>query len=140
MGQKFISNRDVFVQSVKYGRSYQFKKGVPRDDVIPQMHQDLLNKGILPVDEENQPVDPATHEVAKEADGPKILLRPEDGEERKAKILEVLRAIVKRNSSADFGAGGMPSPKSVTLALGWKVDNKDVSEVWKDHKAELLQE
>lgn len=136
MAQKFVSNRDVVVRSAKYGRSYKFSKGIPREDVIPQMHQDLLQAGILPVEEDGAPTKPA--DVVIEEPKVVVLLKPEDGEECNAKILEVMRAIVARNDSGDFTGGGMPSARAVTAALGWKVDNKDVAEVWKEHKVALL--
>lgn len=132
MAQKFVSNRDVVVRSSKYGRSYAFKKGVPRDDVIPQMHQDLFYAGIMPVDGE------VKEDSVAEPDKPKLMIAPEDGEERKLKILEAMEAIVGRNDSKDFTGAGMPSGAAVTRIVGWRVDNKDVAEVWKENKAALL--
>lgn len=140
-GTKFRSNRDVIIRSAKYGRSYEFKKGQVRDDVIPQMHQDLLNAGILPVDEEGAPVNVSEDTVIEAGDKKsKVILAPTDGEERKKQILEAIVAIVKRNDSGDFTGGNTPKAAVVTQLLGWRVDTKDVVEVWKEHKAELLKQ
>lgn len=139
MAQKFVSNRDVSIYSVKHGRSYQFKKGVPREDVIPGMHQDLLNAGILPCDDEGKKVE-ATEVVVAVEPAIKIALPPEDGDERKKVILAALKAICDRNAPGDFTGGNMPKAAVVTQILGWRVDTKDVSEIWKDHKADLLKD
>lgn len=131
----FVSNRDVIVRSVKYGRSYEFKKGIPRDDVIPGMHQDLLNHGILPADGAGKVEQREV--VVEEPNRVKVVLPPEDGDERNKQILDAMRAIVKRNDSADFSGGGMPRAASVTQITGWRVDTKDVTALWKANRAEF---
>lgn len=132
----FVSNRDVIVRSAKTGMSIQFKKGEPTF-VHPKMHKEVMEKGVLPVDDENQAVNPATHTAGLETES-KVLLAPEDGYERSLKILEVIRAIVKRNNSKDFTAGGIPSARSITAALGWHVDSQEAKKVWEEHRREIL--
>lgn len=128
---QFVSNRDIVV--VGPGHAIEFKKGEPTD--VPRiMHKACLEKGVIPVE------DPAGNagSVADADDKPRLLLRPEDGEEMNDKILEALIAIVQRNDTRDFDAGGMPTAASVTAITGWKVDRKDVRKVWEEFRAELL--
>lgn len=134
--QAFVSNRDVIVRSAKYGRSYSFKKGEPRTDVIPQMHQELLNLGIMPVDGQGKP---AVAEVTVEEPvaTKKILFPPDDGDQRKSEIYEAIKLIVERNDPADFSGGGQPKAAAVTQITGWRCDSKDVGEVWKEHREEF---
>lgn len=132
----FVSNRDVIVRSSKTGMSIAFKKGVPTF-VHPLLHKEVMEKGVLPVDDENKAVDPSTHTAGLEAE-PKVLLAPEDGYERSVKILEVIRALVARNNAKDFTAGGVPSARSITAALGWRVDAQEVRKVWDENKREIL--
>jgi hypothetical protein len=116
--------------------SIAFVKGVPTF-VHPKMHKDVMEKGVLPVDENNQPVDPTSHTAGLEAE-PKIRLAPEDGYDRGLKILEVIKAIVARNNPKDFTAAGMPSARAISTALGWTVDHKEVKGVWEEHRREVL--
>lgn len=122
----FVSNRKIVVTSTQ-GAAIGFEKGVPTH--VPKfMHAAVLEKGILPCDDKGKVLDAeAAPEVAPEV---KVLLAPEDAEERNAAIERAVREIFKRNSPADFTAGGTPSEKAVSLSLGWKVDQKEVRAVW----------
>jgi hypothetical protein len=132
--QLFISNRNIVVRS-KTGYSIAFEKGkltpVPR-----LMHEEVMEKGIIPVDDKGVPLDPENHVVV--ITPPKVVLRPEDKFEADDKILEVIKEIVKRNNPTDFTGGGAPQAAVVTQALGWKVDQKEVRVVWDKNKQELL--
>lgn len=132
----FVSNRNITVRSAKTGMAIKFIKGDPTY-VPPKMHQEVMEKGILPVDEKGAAVDPHTHDAGL-AQEPRVLLAPDDGDEREVKILEVINALVKRNNPTDFTGGGMPSAKSITAALGWKVDSKEVKMVWEKHRRQVL--
>lgn len=96
-----------------------------------------MEKGILPVDEKGAAIDPANNDVGMTQE-PVVYLAPDDGYDREVKILEVFRAIVKRNDASDFTAAGMPSAKAVTAALRWSVDTKECRVVWTKHRRELL--
>lgn len=132
----FVSNRNIIVRSIKTGMSIGFEKGVPTF-VHPRMHQEVMEKGILPVDDEGKAVDPESH-TAGSAQEVKVVLAPEDGYERELKIVEVFRAFVTRNHPADFTAAGMPSAKAITAALGWTVDTREVRTAWEKHRREIL--
>ena len=132
--QLFVSNRDVVVRSKNTGHAIAFEKGVPMQ-IPPAMVGEVLEKGILPVDAQGKAVDPGENEVVVETS--KVVLAPEDGFERSQKILEVIKAIVARNDAKDF-AGPTPSAIAVTAALGWKVDQKEVRQVWEKNRQALL--
>ena len=100
------------------------------------MHDEVLEKGILPVDDEGRAIDPEDNTVIEDA--PKVKLPPEDGDERDAAILTVIKKIVSRNNPADFSAGGTPNAGSITSALGYRVDQKEVRKVWEKNRAVLL--
>lgn len=130
----FISSRDVIVRSKNTGMSILFKKGVATK--VPEaMYEEVLEKGVVPVEGE-APVDPAK---LVDAGKPKIVLPPEDGLVRAKQILAVLKELVKRNNATEFTAGGTPSATAVTAALGWKVDQKEVRQVWEKNRAKILQ-
>ena len=132
----FVSNRNIVVRSTRTGMSIAFTKGVPTF-VHPLMHKDVIEKGIVPVDEKGKTVDPAENPVGLELDKP-VKLAPQDGYERELKLVEVFKALIERNNSADFTAGGIPTAKSCTAALGWTVDTKEVKMAWEKHRRELL--
>lgn len=124
----FISNRDITVRSL-HGHAIEFKKGVPTG--VPRiMHAEVMEKGILPVEGPEQ--------GAAVADAPKPMLAPDDAQERNDAILEVIKQIVKRNNASDFTGGGHPSAVSVSAAVGWKVDQKEVKDVWVKHREALI--
>lgn len=124
----FVANRDITIVSTQ-GYSLSFKKGEPLH--VPRaMHAEVMEKGVLPVDQ-------ADAEAVTAAQEPKVLIEPEDAEERKDKIREVVVAMAKRNSPKDFSAGGVPLATAVSLALGWKADPKEVRAVWAEVKPTL---
>jgi len=132
---KFIANRNVIVRSAKIGQSVEFKKGVPTR-VPPGMHEEVMEKGIIPVNDDGSAVNPETTEAVA---APKpVLLAPEDGAVRAKHIAGVLQAIVARNNPSDFTAGGTPSAAAVTAALGWRVDQKEVRQVWEKQREALI--
>ena len=130
----FTSNRDVVVRSKNTGHAIQFLKGVPT--MVPKgMYEECLERGILPVDEEGAPVSPAENNVVQE-----VVLKqaPTDAGERNELLLEAFRQIVARNNSKDFAGGGCPHPDACSLALGWRVDQKEVRQLWEKHRQRLL--
>jgi len=102
------------------------------------MHEEVLEKGILPTSEDGQPVDPAEQVVVK--DKPKVVLPPDDGDERNAAILTAIEAVVEANDSAMFTGGGVPKSDAISQLLGWRVDSKDIRAVWEKHREKLLAE
>lgn len=125
---EFVSNRDIVVRSL-HGHAIEFKKGVPTQ--VPRvMHAECLEKGILPVESNEQ------GSAIQDAPGPN--LAPEDKLERDDAILEVIKQIVKRNNSNDFVGGGHPSAVTISSAVGWKVDQKEVKEVWVKNREALI--
>lgn len=122
----FVSNRDIVVTSLQ-GYSIRFDKGVPTH--VPKvMHAEVMEKGILPCDDGG-----ATLSIDKVEDPkpkPKVLLAPEDPAERAEAIRVVIEALAERNSPKDFSAGGVPTSKAVTAALGWSADAQEIRPVW----------
>lgn len=129
----FVSNRNMNITSTQ-GYSIDFVKGEPTH-VPPAMHAAAMERGAMPCDEKGETLDVAQSPVKEE---PKILLAPEDADERNAKILEVVTALAKRNNPKDFSAGGVPRAASVSASLGWRVDQGEVTAVWRAHKAAIL--
>jgi hypothetical protein len=132
---KFTSNRDIVVRSKSTGHAIEFKKGVPTQ-VPPGMHSEVMEKGILPVEDDGKAVDPVKHQAAVEPAKPK--LPPEDGDVRNAEILEAIKVIVARNNSKDFAGGGCPHQQAVSSAIGYRVDQKEVRLVWEKHREAIL--
>jgi hypothetical protein len=132
----FVSNRDISVTSI-LGYSIFFEKGV-QTHVPRAMHAEVIEKGILPVEEDGK----ISVEAIDKMTSPdiKIVLAPETAEDRNEAIAEAVKAIVKRNDSRDFTSGGVPSAVAVTAALGWKVDPKEVRNVWATLRANLKTE
>lgn len=133
---KFISNRDIVVRSAKAAQAIRFVKGQPQD--VPQsMVQEVLDRGILPVEDSGEPIVAGETELV--ADPILKKMAPEDGDERRRRIVEVLAAIVKRNDSKEFTSGGMPAAGAVSMVLGWRVDSKEIKEIWKVERNTLLE-
>lgn len=133
----FESNRDIVVRSLR-GHAIEFKKGVPT--LVPRiMHEEVMEKGIIPVSEDDgKKIDPVKADVGEKK--PKIFLAPDDQMERNDAILEVIKAIVVRNNSKDFTGGNVPSAAAVSTGLGWKTDQKEVRTVWEKVREELLRQ
>lgn len=106
----FVSNRDITVASTQ-GYAIEFKKGEPTH-VPRSMHNEVMEKGVIPCD------DAGALRAAEPAPVAKVLLAPEDADERAEAIRAVMAQIVERNNSHDFSAGGVPSSSSVSAALG----------------------
>jgi hypothetical protein len=120
---------------MRVGQSVAFKKGIPTQ-VPPGMHEEVMERGILPLNDDGSSVDPVEHEAV--TDKPKLLLAPDDGDERAKLIKQVFKAMVSRNNSSDFTASGTPNAAAVTSALGWKIDQKEVRTVWEKSREELI--
>ena len=131
---KFVSNRDTVVRSCATGHAIEFKKGVPTD-VPYAMRSEVVEKGILPVQDDGKAIEAGTVQVVAE---PKKVVLPPEGEVRIEKIVEAFKAIVERNNPADFTGGGTPSASAVSTALQFRVDTKEVRGLWEKHRNALL--
>lgn len=124
---KFVSHRDIVLRSAQSGQAIRFVAG--EEQTLPSnMYQAALDKGILPVQDNGEPVVAAKTEVVKEPDAPQ--LPPQDGAVRAEKITEVIKLLVDGNDPRNFTAGGMPSAKAVSDVLRWRVDSKELRPVW----------
>lgn len=131
----FVSRRDFMLCS-KEGACITFEKGKPTH-VPKALHSEVMEKGIMPCDEKGQELDLEKAIAAAPAEI-KVMVAPEDAADRAAAILEVLKQLVARNKSIDFGASNQPKAEAVRLALGWPVDQKEVRKVWEDNRRLLL--
>lgn len=127
----FVSNRDITVSST-LGHTLEFKKGVATH-VPPIMRKVCIEKGILPV----EGVEEAVEMLEAAEAGPKLHLAPEDVDDRKEAIEKACRAIAKSNNARDFTSGGTPNATAVTAVLGWKVDQIEIREVWKELRVKM---
>lgn len=133
----FVSSRDIVVRSKNTGHSIEFLTGIPM--YVPRsMRSEVLEKGILPVEDDGSPVDPNKTEVV--AGEVVKALAPTDAETRNEKILEAMTVIVRRNIASEFTAGQTPSDVAVSAACGWRVDRKEVRQMWEKHRQELMNE
>jgi hypothetical protein len=131
----FVSSRDVNVGST-HGYSIFFPKGVPTH--VPRiMHSEVMEKGILPCDAKGNTLD-APAVAAMEPPALKIMVAPEDAEERTDQIRDALKALAAKGDSKDFTAGGIPSASATTAVLGWRVDAKEIRPVWAELKPEIV--
>lgn len=128
----FISNRDIVIRSSKAAQAIRFVKGEPQE-VPKAMYDEVMAVGILPA--EGSDAEPAQAAVVSTN---KPTLAPDDGAERAEQILKVIEAIVEQNNPKDFTGGATPSAASVTASLGWKTDQKEVSDVWKKNRERIL--
>jgi hypothetical protein len=128
----FLSYRDLVVTST-LGYSIEFKKGIPTH-VPKAMIPEVLEKGILPCDDKGISAPAAqVGEMAAPAK-PAVRVAPDEAEERRAEIARVIAMLAEKNSSDDFTAGGAPKPASVTAALGWPVDAKEIRPLWQAYQ------
>jgi hypothetical protein len=131
----FVSNRDQVIGSTS-GHSIRFEKGKPTH--VPRvMHEEVLNKGCVQCDGDAAPL--PVDETDALPEKPKVLLAPDDADERAEAIKAVMEQVRDRNSSADFTAGGVPSAAALTAALGWKVDAKEIRPLWNRMKSDAAQ-
>lgn len=130
----FTSKRDIILFHREAIQRVLVEAGVPTH-VPKALHSVALEKGLEPCDANGKPLGNAADLVE---DPPKVLLAPEDADEREAAIKEAMKAIVARNDASDFTSGGTPSSTAVTAAVGWKVDQKENRKVWEKHRRELL--
>ena len=131
---KFVSNRDIVVRSLT-GHSIGFVKGVPTE-APKAIYKELMAQGILPVEDDGTPVSPSENTVTKEPD--KIKLAPQDGIEYDERLLEAIKALVERNDAKSFTGGNRPNAQAVSLALGYKVDQKAINKVWELNRYDIL--
>jgi hypothetical protein len=129
----FISNRDIVVRSSKAAQAIRFVKGEPQE-VPKAMYDEVMAVGIMPAEEKDAP---SAQTVIESEIKNKPKLAPDDGAERAEAILSVIEAIVEKNSPKDFTGGAVPAAASVTAALGWKVDQKEVADVWKKNRERI---
>lgn len=131
----FVSRRDFMLRTT-LGHCISFEKNKPTH-VPKALHALALEKGILPCDDAGQELELASAQDVAAPEAPKLEV-PEDAEARQDAIKNVCREIAKRNKSSDFNAGGTPRADSVTLALGYRVDQKEVRQAWVVLRPELL--
>ncbi len=113
-----ISTRNLTLATTK-GHVVRFYKGIAK--AIPKtILEDAMAVGIMPTDDKYLP---------NEA-GDSILGEVARGSERVRQIREVVEALIERNQRGDFAASGLPSLVVVSDALGYKVEQAEVSRVW----------
>lgn len=126
---KFVSNRNIVVAST-HGHAVRFEKGVPQ--FVPKvMHAEVLEKGILPVEDD-------TGEVLNVEDDEqaRVMLGLD---ERAQKIAEACTKIAETNNGEDFTAAGAPRADVVASVVGFRTNAKEVALVWVKIKPGILQ-
>ena len=98
------------------GRSQKFIKGEPTW-APPQMHAELIAKGIVPTEDIPEIVVTGVRE-------------PQGSEERETAIMEVYEKLVLKGSRKDFTGTGSPHLAVLKSELGWEVAAKERDTVW----------
>lgn len=109
-----------FVMTTKSGRSIEFRKDEPVH-VPPMCMAEAIAIGARMADGtdvENLPAEP------------KPITAPSDPEIRAKEIVKAFKTIVAKNDREDFMASGTPTSAAVSREVGFKVPNKEVSQVW----------
>lgn len=73
-----------------------------------------------------------TAEVLAEKSAPKLLA----GEDLVEKVYEAFESCIERNSPADFAASGIPAQAAVSTLVGQKIDQKEITRMWRTFKKE----
>lgn len=118
---KFILHRDRTICTLR-GHSIEFKKGEPTY-VPPDCYDEVIAIGAVPEEELVEAEKPADSE-------------PTDLAARRSALFDAFDAIVLRNNTNDFTAGGVPGAKAVAAVLGWTPDNKERTEAWAKYREE----
>lgn len=113
---EYIAPRNMTVVSVS-GRSIEFVKGEPKF-APPQMHAELIAKGVIPAEEIPEPVDDGS---------PK---EPTVPTEREAALFNVFEKLVLRGRREDFTAVGIPHGAVLAKELGWTLGGKERDAAW----------
>lgn len=110
------ANRNVTIATTS-GRTYAFEKNVPQ--IVPKhLVQELLTHGIVPVDDEDLPVEAAPPEGA-----------PTDPHARQEAIKKVILELRRTNNREDFTAAGAPKVSVIERRLGWSASSKEIAPV-----------
>lgn len=97
------------------GHSVNFKANEAR--LVPaEVVQEAMEKGAVPVDEKDLPVDTPDEQPAG---------RPDDPKEAFNAIKAVVALVVERNDTEDFTASGTPKAEIVNSMLGWETNAKE---------------
>lgn len=110
------------------GHSIQFAAGVPTF-VPPSVVADAIAIGAEAADGEAYDVTPQPPPAANNG--------PSDAAKREQDIMAAINTITVRNDRDEFNAGGVPKPAAVAAVVGYKVDKREVTEVWMK-RAELI--
>ena len=126
---KYISPRTQTVSSTS-GRSVECVKGEPTY-APPQMHAELIAKGIIPADPVDEPDEAPT--------GPQEPVLPH---EREAALFKVYEAMTLRGKREDFTAQGAPHLAVLSKELGWTnpVAAKERDTTWSAWTLKRLEE
>lgn len=117
----FVLQRNRTVATLR-GHVIEFKKGEPTY-VPPDCYDEVIAIGAVPEEELVEAEQPAGSE-------------PTDLAARRSALFDAFDAIVLRNNSSDFTAGGVPGAKAVAAILGWTPDNKERTDAWNKYREE----
>lgn len=117
----FVLQRNRTVATLR-GHVIEFKKGEPTY-VPPDCYDEVIAIGAVPEEELVEAEQSAGSE-------------PTDLAARRSALFDAFDAIVLRNNSSDFTAGGVPGAKAVAAILGWTPDNKERTDAWNKYREE----
>lgn len=121
----FVLNRTFTLRST-LGRVISFQKGEPTY-VTPELAREAIAIGAEPV----EAMDKSTETLGAEVVTPKEL----SAVERKAAVMHSFALLSDSNKRNDFGGGGQPTVKAVARVSNIELDQRELSELWKEYKA-----
>lgn len=122
----FTLNRN-HVHVTREGPSFRFVKGGPPTQIPRRYAAEVIALGAEPAPED---AEEAT-EAKRQADAELAADR-----ERLEKVKSTIRALIERNQSGDFTAGGRPNGKKVSALVGDKVTDAEIDAAFAEVKGE----
>jgi hypothetical protein len=122
---KLVLNRTYVLSTLK-GHSVGFIKGVPTH-VPPSVFAEAIAIGATPVDGSDPNI---LEDEAKDH-------APADPADRNPLILAAIEKLVDRNERDDFTAAGSPTVSAVSAAVGFKVQAREIANVWQMYHDKL---
>ena len=116
---EFKLNRTLTHISKETGLAIRFEKNVPRP-VHFALVKEVIALGAERLDAEQG--------ADFEEDGP-IIGEP-SGAEREELIFAAFEELIEKNDSKDFAASGMPKGHAMKKALGFQLDNPEITRQW----------
>lgn len=119
---KLVMNRNITISNTS-GHCIAFKKGEPTH-VPDGLVESAMARGAVPVEGETLP----------SVEEPKVAPTP-IGLQRKELIISAFETMIAKNERDAFSGAGLPKVAALNAELDFKVDVKEMRDLWRDYKA-----